>query len=69
VARQLRELGFDAAALKGGYNAWREKYPIEPKQRIAVPPTATYSGDASPNSATGEPEPQPVSSTRDNDDI
>lgn len=31
VARQLQELGFDAAALTGGYEAWRESYPIEPK--------------------------------------
>lgn len=23
--------GFDAAALEGGYNAWRAAYPVEPK--------------------------------------
>jgi rhodanese-related sulfurtransferase len=32
VARQLRTLGFDAAALAGGYAAWSAKYPVEPKQ-------------------------------------
>jgi hypothetical protein len=32
VARELRALGFDAAALQGGYNAWRETYPVEPKR-------------------------------------
>jgi hypothetical protein len=32
VARQLLALGFDAAALEGGYNAWRAAYPVEPKE-------------------------------------
>jgi rhodanese-related sulfurtransferase len=31
VARQLRQLGFDADALQGGYEAWRAKYPVAPK--------------------------------------
>jgi rhodanese-related sulfurtransferase len=31
VARQLSDLGFTAAVLKGGYDAWRENYPIESK--------------------------------------
>jgi len=31
VARHLRGLGFDAAALAGGYEAWRRAYPVEPK--------------------------------------
>jgi rhodanese-related sulfurtransferase len=31
VARKLREKGFDARALLGGYNAWRSQYPVEPK--------------------------------------
>jgi len=31
VARQLLALGFDAAALMGGYKAWRAAYPVEPK--------------------------------------
>ena len=69
MARQLRELGFDAAALKGGYNAWREKYPIEAKQRTATPHMATDSGDGSTELITGKPEPQPVAPTDDNDDV
>ena len=46
MARQLTALGFDAAALLGGYNAWRARYPVEPKQSLrepeqeAVPPAA-----------------------------
>ena len=31
MARQLLALGFDAAALTGGYHAWRAAYPVEPK--------------------------------------
>jgi len=30
VAQQLRELGFNAVALEGGFTAWREKFPVEP---------------------------------------
>jgi 3-mercaptopyruvate sulfurtransferase SseA len=33
VAQFLREQGFDAFALKGGYQAWKAAgYPLEPKQ-------------------------------------
>jgi hypothetical protein len=67
VARQLRELGFDAVALKGGYNAWRARYPIESKQPLATTDTANYSGDQSVDAAALEP--QPVSLTGDNDDV
>jgi rhodanese-related sulfurtransferase len=30
VAQQLRDLGFDAAALEGGFDAWRTAHPVEP---------------------------------------
>jgi hypothetical protein len=30
VARQLQSLGFEAAALKGGWEAWRAAQPVEP---------------------------------------
>lgn len=33
--RELQGAGFEAAALKGGYNAWRERYPVEPKLAAA----------------------------------
>jgi len=33
VARQLQALGFDAAALTGGYTAWQALYPVEPKEQ------------------------------------
>jgi rhodanese-related sulfurtransferase len=36
VARKLLALGFDAAALKGGYTAWRAAYPVEPKEAVLV---------------------------------
>ncbi|HET9224659.1 MAG TPA: hypothetical protein VFO07_19255 [Roseiflexaceae bacterium] len=67
MARQLRALGFDAAALKGGYNEWRDKYPVESKLPIATLHSAGDTGDGSPNSAA--PEPQPVSSTGDRDAV
>jgi rhodanese-related sulfurtransferase len=35
VARQLRDLGFDAAALEGGLTAWRAAYPVEPTEVAA----------------------------------
>jgi len=35
VARQLRALGFDAAALLGGFNAWRANHPVEPTEAAA----------------------------------
>lgn len=36
VAQQLIDRGFDAAALHGGFNAWRDKFPVMPvgNQRI-----------------------------------
>ena len=30
AAQQLREMGFDAAVLKGGFGAWRARFPTEP---------------------------------------
>jgi hypothetical protein len=30
VARQLQKLGFEAAALLGGWDAWRAEFPVEP---------------------------------------
>lgn len=30
MARRLRALGFDAAALEGGLAAWRADHPVEP---------------------------------------
>jgi rhodanese-related sulfurtransferase len=35
VAQQLRALGFDAAALQGGFDAWRAEYPVEPTDLAA----------------------------------
>jgi len=35
VARQLIDQGFAAAALVGGFNAWREHYPVEPITEVA----------------------------------
>lgn len=32
-ARQLISMGFAAAALKGGYEAWRAEFPVEPKTK------------------------------------
>jgi len=29
AAQQLREMGFDAAVLKGGFAAWRAQFPVE----------------------------------------
>jgi rhodanese-related sulfurtransferase len=31
-ARQLIAMGFTAAALKGGYLAWHDKFPVVPKE-------------------------------------
>jgi rhodanese-related sulfurtransferase len=31
VAQQLQDLGFEARALLGGYDAWKAEYPIEEK--------------------------------------
>jgi hypothetical protein len=33
VARRLQAAGFQAAALGGGYLAWRARFPVEPKRR------------------------------------
>jgi rhodanese-related sulfurtransferase len=43
VARQLIALGFDAAALQGGYAAWRATQPVEPKAAIPIK-GAAFSG-------------------------
>ena len=37
VARHLKELGFQAAALKGGYKAWEAQYPVDPKGVVLSP--------------------------------
>jgi NhaP-type Na+/H+ or K+/H+ antiporter len=37
AARQLNNMGFRAAALLGGYNAWHEKYSVEPKGIASAP--------------------------------
>ena len=29
MAQQLRELGFNAVSLEGGFAAWRDKFPVE----------------------------------------
>jgi hypothetical protein len=31
VARYLNDHGFDARALRGGYNEWQARFPVEPK--------------------------------------
>ncbi|MBA3874014.1 MAG: cation:proton antiporter [Anaerolineae bacterium] len=36
VSRHLVELGFQASALEGGYNAWLAKYPVDPKGMVAI---------------------------------
>jgi hypothetical protein len=36
VARQLQTLGFNAAALAGGYAAWQATHPVEPKEVAIV---------------------------------
>ncbi|CAN5260739.1 hypothetical protein BH24ACT19_BH24ACT19_12080 [soil metagenome] len=30
AARRLNKLGFEATALKGGFDAWKAKHPVEP---------------------------------------
>jgi hypothetical protein len=45
VARQLLSLGFDTAALEGGYNAWRAAYPVEPKNSSRLARLENDSGD------------------------
>jgi rhodanese-related sulfurtransferase len=39
VSRQLIALGFDARALQGGYEAWREDYPVEPNGSVTISPS------------------------------
>jgi rhodanese-related sulfurtransferase len=39
VSRFLKEAGFEASALKGGYNAWHEQYPVEPKGTAHLSPS------------------------------
>ena len=33
AARLLQNLGFEATALLGGYEAWKSRYPVEPADR------------------------------------
>lgn len=40
VSRHLNALGFQASALKGGFNAWRAQFPIEPKGTVTIPAPA-----------------------------
>lgn len=37
AARRLQNMGFEATALLAGYEAWKERYPVEPadEQRVA----------------------------------
>ena len=37
VSRHLKEMGFEAFALQGGYNAWKALYPVEPKGPALMP--------------------------------
>jgi sodium/hydrogen antiporter len=37
AARQLRKKGFEAAALAGGFEAWKSENPVEPIEAVAVP--------------------------------
>jgi rhodanese-related sulfurtransferase len=34
VAQQLQDLGFEARALLGGYDAWKAHYPVEDKTPV-----------------------------------
>lgn len=40
VARVLTEAGFTASVLKGGFHAWRDSHPVEPKSTIPLVVTA-----------------------------
>ncbi len=40
VSRRLKALGFEASALQGGYNAWKAKYPVDPKGTVLIPAPA-----------------------------
>jgi rhodanese-related sulfurtransferase len=33
VARKLNKIGFEATALEGGFDAWKEVYDVEPAER------------------------------------
>jgi hypothetical protein len=46
VARQLREMGFDARALAGGYRAWSQAYEVEPLSPTAAPPDPASTAQA-----------------------
>jgi rhodanese-related sulfurtransferase len=35
VVRKLQKHGFDAAALEGGFDAWRKLYIVEPIEQAA----------------------------------
>jgi hypothetical protein len=35
VALRLIEMGFQSTALLGGFDAWAERYPVEPVQEAA----------------------------------
>jgi rhodanese-related sulfurtransferase len=37
ATRRLQKMGFEATALLAGYEAWKERYPVEPadEQRVA----------------------------------
>jgi rhodanese-related sulfurtransferase len=35
VAQQLRQLGVETVALDGGFDAWRERFPIDPVSAAA----------------------------------
>jgi hypothetical protein len=47
VAQQLIEMGYQAAALKGGLHAWQARYPTEPKS--ALQGAAQKPGSTSPD--------------------
>jgi rhodanese-related sulfurtransferase len=36
VARKLNKLGYDATALEGGFDAWKDEYPTESPRSEAV---------------------------------
>jgi rhodanese-related sulfurtransferase len=35
VAQQLKDMGFQASALEGGFHAWRDLYQVEPIREAA----------------------------------
>jgi rhodanese-related sulfurtransferase len=38
VARRLNKLGFKAAALEGGFDVWKARYPVQPvpEEEVAI---------------------------------